>query len=202
MSKGAKARFRETDGITKPSLHCYYISALKSTRVQPTAAELLFSGRPDFIRAKCAAKRERGPACYLARSAASVAYFIGIRTRCRAGTVTEAKAKLTTYFPLLFWLFPPLQLPLFYPSLLPSLAPSVDRKGNIRKAAAGASSAESCFVTRRRFFSSVRPSSRSQRRRRREGILCSSGICHEIWHARPAHAPLYLRILPLTLLSQ
>ena len=67
MSKGAKARFRETDGITKPSLHCYYISALKSTRVQPTAAELLFSGRPDFIRAKCAAKRERGPACCGAR---------------------------------------------------------------------------------------------------------------------------------------
>ena len=54
------------------------------------------------------------------------------------------EAKLTTYFPLLFWLFLPL--------LQLSLLRSVRRPQGNKKGAAAAATAESRFVTRRRFF--------------------------------------------------
>ena len=67
------------------------------------------------------------------------------------------------------------------PSLPRSLRPSTAR-GN-KKGSAAAVAAESRFVTRRRFFVSPSIFAFSPPAALAGEFFCSSGICHEIWHA-------------------
>ena len=94
-----------------------------------------------------------------------------------------------------------LAVPPFAAATVPRSFPGSARRpqGGIRKAAAAA--AESRFVTRRRFFVSPSIFAFSPAAALAGEFFCSSGICHEIWHACRLSAPLCLRLPPSVYLS-